>query len=593
MGLGPPIIALYHQLKQLGAFEGVRDVVELGSQNVWCPQRRMIRELFRAFGCPEPTDRLLDDFASWRGSARDLYEGLGMRYACVDVDEQFNSVTLDMNFDGAPAEHVGRYDLLTNHGTSEHVLNQANLFRLCHDLTKTGGLMLHAVTFTVHLEHGFFNYQPAFFDALARANGYESLGTWVGPDWQLTSLVPWDPSLVEYLSLSSKTTHLLVVLQRKTSDAAFRAPAARIAPDAASAGSRSPYCTVVDGELYEGNRLRFVTANPVRLGEHALPARRQAPLPRNEVRQDDGGAAQAEPAVAALPLIAALKHLRATGLLDGAKSAIELGARPIESTAGAADALRALGVADSPHTTSDLLRSFGLEASALALDLNHDSVPAEQRETYDLVANVGTSAFLLNQLNAFQAAHDLVKPGGLMLHVVPFTVQLEKAFFGYQPNYFEALARYNSYRTLAFWLGVDEQSPALIPWQPSVLDYLTLSAKTTHVLVVVLQKMYPTDFCVPFQVCYESMIPKKNLARYRVVVDGRYVDAVAAMQFRSASLSAAPVMTEAQARMALSAAPGIELVRELGRRVKARLATLMSGRVRDALAKPIDTRTQG
>ena len=40
-----------------------------------------------------------------------------------------------------------------------------------------GGLMLHALPFTAHLEHGFFSYQPNLFDALARYNSYQTLGT--------------------------------------------------------------------------------------------------------------------------------------------------------------------------------------------------------------------------------------------------------------------------------------------------------------------------------------------------------------------------------------------------------------------------------
>src|SRR5437899_798768 len=158
MGLGPPIIALYHQLKILGVFDNVSSVVELGSQSVWCPQQTMMRNLFRAFGRAAPGDAVMKSFANWTGAARDLYEHLGMTYACIDLDARFGSLTLDMNFDTVPSEHRGRYNLTTNHGTSEHILDQYNVFKMVHDLTCTGGLILHAVPFTVHLEHGFFNY---------------------------------------------------------------------------------------------------------------------------------------------------------------------------------------------------------------------------------------------------------------------------------------------------------------------------------------------------------------------------------------------------------------------------------------------------
>jgi hypothetical protein len=37
---------------------------------------------------------------------------------------------------------------------TEHVLDQRNAFKMIHDFTRAGGLMLHALPFTVHLEHG-------------------------------------------------------------------------------------------------------------------------------------------------------------------------------------------------------------------------------------------------------------------------------------------------------------------------------------------------------------------------------------------------------------------------------------------------------
>src|SRR5215208_6394289 len=159
MGLGPTILSLYHQLKLLGAFDEIDSVIELGSQGVWCPDRRLLVGLFEAFGRP------------------------------------------------VPPEHRAKYGMTTNHGTTEHLLNQYNAFKMIHDFTAPGGLMLHALPFTVHLEHGFFNYQPNLFEALARFNSYKTLGVWVGPDWTLSSLVPWEPRLLEFLTLNAKTTH--------------------------------------------------------------------------------------------------------------------------------------------------------------------------------------------------------------------------------------------------------------------------------------------------------------------------------------------------------------------------------------------------
>jgi hypothetical protein len=68
MGLGPPILALYRQLKLLGALDGIDSVVELGSQGVWCPDRRLLTGLFEAFGRPVPPGQELDVYINATGT---------------------------------------------------------------------------------------------------------------------------------------------------------------------------------------------------------------------------------------------------------------------------------------------------------------------------------------------------------------------------------------------------------------------------------------------------------------------------------------------------------------------------------------------
>jgi hypothetical protein len=263
MGLGPPILALYRQLKGLGAFEGINSVMELGAQNVWCPRAELVKNLFGAFDKPPPTQEMLDRFANWKGSARELYTALGFQFHCIDVDPQFESIRLDLNFDECPPEHVGKYDFVTNHGTSEHLLNQQNFFKVVHDLTKSGGLMLHAVPFTGQIEHGFFNYQPNFFEALARYNSYKLLGVWVGPGWQAASLVPWEPDILDYMVINSKTTHLLVTLSQKMYDTPFNVPFQAVYEPVTPDEVMQRYNLIVDGEFYDGKRVKHITKEAI------------------------------------------------------------------------------------------------------------------------------------------------------------------------------------------------------------------------------------------------------------------------------------------------------------------------------------------
>jgi hypothetical protein len=263
MGLGPPVFALYRQLKALQVFDDVKSVMELGSQNVWCPHGNMIKDIFAAFGRSAPSPQLLESFANWTGAARDFYEGLGLEYQCVDTDAKFGALTLDINFDAVPPEHRGRYDFVTNHGTTEHLINQLNAFRMMHDFTKPGGYMLHALPFLGQVDHGFFNYQPNLFDSLARYNSYRTLGMWVGVDWQLSSFIPWDPKLLDFLALSPRSTGLLIVLHQKMYDAEFQVPFQGVYEATKTEDVSSRYCFVVDGEYYDGRRDKFLTKEPM------------------------------------------------------------------------------------------------------------------------------------------------------------------------------------------------------------------------------------------------------------------------------------------------------------------------------------------
>lgn len=264
MGLGPNILALYRQMKILGQFDGITDVVELGSQGVWCPDRRMLTGLFEAFGKPVPPDAELQPYLNNTGTgvapSRHLHENLGFRYDCIDIDAKFGSLALDLNFDSVPAQYRGRFGLTTNHGTTEHLLNQYNAFKVIHDLTKPGGLMLHGLPFTVHLEHGFFNYQPNFFEALARYNSYRTLGIWIAVDWTLASFIPWEPQLLDFLTLNAKTTHLLLVIQQKMHDTEFCVPIQGVYEDMIPEAAASRYQLVVDGQYYSGARFSHVTS---------------------------------------------------------------------------------------------------------------------------------------------------------------------------------------------------------------------------------------------------------------------------------------------------------------------------------------------
>jgi hypothetical protein len=107
--------------------------------------------------------------------AREFWEWLGCEYASIDIEGSPGSIPLDLNFDAAPPDALGRYHLVTNLGTTEHVANQLNAFKLIHDLTALGGVMIHNLPAQGMPNHGLVNYNSKFFWTLARSNGYNWL----------------------------------------------------------------------------------------------------------------------------------------------------------------------------------------------------------------------------------------------------------------------------------------------------------------------------------------------------------------------------------------------------------------------------------
>src|SRR5262249_1676129 len=103
--------------------------------------------------------------------ARHFWRWLGFDYASIDIDGNPGSIPLDLNYDHTAQEILGRYNLVTNFGSTEHVANQLNAFKIMHDLTTVGGVMLHSLPVQGNVNHGLINYNLKFFWMLARSNG--------------------------------------------------------------------------------------------------------------------------------------------------------------------------------------------------------------------------------------------------------------------------------------------------------------------------------------------------------------------------------------------------------------------------------------
>ncbi len=172
--LGPLTILLW--MKHFERLFGqARNICEIGAQEISCREHKnVLRDFAHSFpkGRQQFSEQDIDRLADG-ALASDLYRGLGLSYKSIDITAARDSIVLDLNYDDAPRDCMNAYDLVTNIGTTEHVANQLNAFKVIHDLTKPGGYMYHELPYTGFLTHGLVNYTPKFFWMLCKSNFYE------------------------------------------------------------------------------------------------------------------------------------------------------------------------------------------------------------------------------------------------------------------------------------------------------------------------------------------------------------------------------------------------------------------------------------
>lgn len=144
------------------------------------------------------------DFGSQRYTAqrifdakdtRDFYLKNGFKgYISYDVNDDPNNLPWDLN---EPLQAYMQVSLITNIGTGEHIFDQCSVFTNMHNLCKIGGVMFFHLPFTPWLNHGFYNFNPILFPALAYANKYNMLMLHIGDREGRITHMPYDELIKE------------------------------------------------------------------------------------------------------------------------------------------------------------------------------------------------------------------------------------------------------------------------------------------------------------------------------------------------------------------------------------------------------------
>ncbi len=102
-------------------------------------------------------------------TGKDYFADLGCDHTSIDMNEKDGALPFDLS---VPIHGLGKFDIITNSGTSGYVDDQIECFRNINSFCKTGGLMIHIVAEKGSKWSG-IQYDENFFIKLADQYNYQ------------------------------------------------------------------------------------------------------------------------------------------------------------------------------------------------------------------------------------------------------------------------------------------------------------------------------------------------------------------------------------------------------------------------------------
>jgi len=178
MGISGPFLDMFCDWVETGQVAKSVAILDVGASELFCADDPDSLNRFCRFFGAEPYSANDLHRMSNRAFAADLFRRVGYEYTAIDYADYPGIVRLDLNEQSLPSEMRGRFNIVLNCGTSEHIMNQFNVFKTIHDACTAGGSMYHGVPAWGDYEHGVVNYNPKWFWALATGNNYEIVKFW-------------------------------------------------------------------------------------------------------------------------------------------------------------------------------------------------------------------------------------------------------------------------------------------------------------------------------------------------------------------------------------------------------------------------------
>lgn len=116
------------------------------------------------------------DNGTIEGTAKQYFKKKGINHTSIDINGEDDALSYDLSKE-IEKKGLGRFNLITNFGTSEHVADQYNCFLNIHNLCSVNGHMINVVpSFGSWENHCPYYYTTMFFESLSDSLNYDIRG---------------------------------------------------------------------------------------------------------------------------------------------------------------------------------------------------------------------------------------------------------------------------------------------------------------------------------------------------------------------------------------------------------------------------------
>lgn len=165
-------------------------VLDIGSQNLLSAEAEDIVAFAKKHGYIGSLEYLSEEakrisyFSIPRPGERtsyvsELFDLTDIEYHSFDICPALKTEIFELNFQSLPDKFKNYFDVVLNFGTTEHILNQYNAFKIMHEATKIGGRIFHQVPTMGWFNHGYVCYHSLFFQDIGQCNKYEVTDIWL------------------------------------------------------------------------------------------------------------------------------------------------------------------------------------------------------------------------------------------------------------------------------------------------------------------------------------------------------------------------------------------------------------------------------